>query len=361
MSEKSELLKTLGVNIFDSSGKIRGMTDVLTELADQFQGMTDAERFANAEILFGARAARDWLTVVSQGSEVMKEYIADVENAGGTADEFMRRVDSARAPMEVFSSLFEYLSLTLGEIFLPHVQKLAEALVPLITRFGEFAEAHPNIVLAVTAIILVVAGLTAGLGALGLIILAITPVITAFGVVIGLLSLPILAIIALIGIIVATVIWWVVNWKENMETLKWAFDEVGKKISEIWESIKTAFKTAVDWIVDNTIKPLVEWIEKIISMLERARAGVASIGGKVSSGISAVRGAIPFADGGIVTRPTLGLVGEAGPEAIIPLSKAGTMGTNVTVIVNGDVSGQDLINKVSRALEQNIKYSMRLA
>jgi len=33
-----------------------------------------------------------------------------------------------------------------------------------------------------------------------------------------------------------------------------------------------------------------------------------------------------FAEGGIVTKPTLGMVGEAGPEAIIPLSKMGDMG-----------------------------------
>jgi predicted DNA-binding protein YlxM (UPF0122 family) len=39
-----------------------------------------------------------------------------------------------------------------------------------------------------------------------------------------------------------------------------------------------------------------------------------------------------FASGGIVTRPTMGLVGEAGPEAIIPLGKMG--GTNINVSVN---------------------------
>tara|TARA_R110002060_G_scaffold25671_1_gene35177 strand:- start:178 stop:579 length:402 start_codon:yes stop_codon:yes gene_type:complete len=32
-----------------------------------------------------------------------------------------------------------------------------------------------------------------------------------------------------------------------------------------------------------------------------------------------------FADGGVVTQPVNGIVGEAGPEAIIPLSQAGNM------------------------------------
>ena len=29
------------------------------------------------------------------------------------------------------------------------------------------------------------------------------------------------------------------------------------------------------------------------------------------------------------------MIGEAGPEAVIPLDKIGTMGTNVTILVNG--------------------------
>lgn len=41
-----------------------------------------------------------------------------------------------------------------------------------------------------------------------------------------------------------------------------------------------------------------------------------------------------LADGGIVTSPTLALIGEAGPEAVVPLSKGGAMG-NVTINVNG--------------------------
>jgi hypothetical protein len=45
-----------------------------------------------------------------------------------------------------------------------------------------------------------------------------------------------------------------------------------------------------------------------------------------------------FAEGGIVTQPMMGLVGEAGPEAIIPLSKLGQMngGGPTTVVIELD-------------------------
>ena len=42
-----------------------------------------------------------------------------------------------------------------------------------------------------------------------------------------------------------------------------------------------------------------------------------------------------MAEGGVVSSPTLAMIGEAGPEAVIPLDKMGSMGGNVYVTVNG--------------------------
>lgn len=62
----------------------------------------------------------------------------------------------------------------------------------------------------------------------------------------------------------------------------------------------------------------------------------------------------PFADGGIVTGPTLALIGEAGPEAVIPLDRAGGMGggaMNVTVNMPAGADGDDVV----RALQDYVR------
>jgi hypothetical protein len=43
-----------------------------------------------------------------------------------------------------------------------------------------------------------------------------------------------------------------------------------------------------------------------------------------------------LAKGGIVTAPTLAIIGEAGPEAVVPLNDAGFGGGSVTININGD-------------------------
>lgn len=47
----------------------------------------------------------------------------------------------------------------------------------------------------------------------------------------------------------------------------------------------------------------------------------------------------PFAEGGIVTRPTRALIGEAGPEAVIPLSRLGGGGSGTVIL---EVEGRTL-------------------
>jgi hypothetical protein len=63
---------------------------------------------------------------------------------------------------------------------------------------------------------------------------------------------------------------------------------------------------------------------------------------------------IPMANGGIVNSPTTALIGEAGPEAVIPLNRMGSMGgSTVNIVVNGSVTTEgDLVNSIRNAILQ---------
>lgn len=80
-------------------------------------------------------------------------------------------------------------------------------------------------------------------------------------------------------------------------------------------------------------------------VLAVAGIGLVAIGAAIKSNVKATA----FADGGVVTGPTYGLIGEAGPEAIFPLSKIGDFMKNIPgrsgdVNVSGDfrIQGNDL-------------------
>jgi len=90
--------------------------------------------------------------------------------------------------------------------------------------------------------------------------------------------------------------------------------------------------------------------------------GLITAGALIAAFVAMMSGFTAFAEGGIVTKPTMGLVGEAGPEAIIPLSKAGALGgtTNINITIAGDfveadeAKWDDLVrSKIVPALQAN--------
>jgi hypothetical protein len=96
---------------------------------------------------------------------------------------------------------------------------------------------------------------------------------------------------------------------------------------------------------------------------------VAAVGGAIAL-VSALFKAIHFAEGGIVTRPTLALIGEAGPEAVIPLRGAGRggpvpalagMGGQIRITANfyGDIRSDKDIDRMSKAMADQVNKAMR--
>jgi phage-related minor tail protein len=59
-----------------------------------------------------------------------------------------------------------------------------------------------------------------------------------------------------------------------------------------------------------------------------------------------------MANGGIVTSPTLALIGEAGPEAVVPLGKGGGMSGIVINISGGLGTSTDIAN----AVYENLRF-----
>ena len=99
-------------------------------------------------------------------------------------------------------------------------------------------------------------------------------------------------------------------------------------------------------------------------LLQQGAQTLASEGSKVPSVPNASRSAgtanlRPFADGGIVTRPTIGLIGEAGEkEAVIPLSKLGNVvgqltGGNITYTQVVHINGNANPDEVKQAMSQS--------
>lgn len=59
-----------------------------------------------------------------------------------------------------------------------------------------------------------------------------------------------------------------------------------------------------------------------------------------------------MAQGGIVNKPTLALIGEAGPEAVVPLNRSNRMG-NVNITINGAIDAEGTARQIRQILRRS--------
>lgn len=155
------------------------------------------------------------------------------------------------------------------------------------------------------------------------------------------------------------------------------FQGLWSAIQGVWNGIKNVVSGVVNWFLDipGRIGSAFSTLADAISGPFRSAFGfiknlwnstVGSISFTIPSWVPVVGGdtfAIPkMATGGVVTRPTLALVGEAGPEAVIPLNRAGGFGGNVHIHIPMGFVGneQQLATQIARVLQRAQGNGMRV-
>lgn len=122
-------------------------------------------------------------------------------------------------------------------------------------------------------------------------------------------------------------------------------------------------------LIDATVRffaSIPGWLKDLLELGERAARIIIHFDYR-----GLIPGIIPgFAHGGIVTRPTLAMVGESGPEAIVPLSRGGAAagaagGVTVNInfggnlIVDDPIRQRELARTIQHLIEQNLRRGGR--
>lgn len=170
-----------------------------------------------------------------------------------------------------------------------------------------------------------------------------------------------------------------VDWLRDVPT------RVGNAMRSVWHELSGPFKDGVQAVRD-IFNGLVEWVRGIPERVGGVLSGVASaitapfkaafdgieylwnstVGGfgfSIPSWVPGVGGksfSIPeMASGGIVNRPTIALLGEAGPEAVVPLGRAGF--GNVVINVYALTASAEVGRQVYNSLREYERTTGKVA
>jgi len=190
-----------------------------------------------------------------------------------------------------------------GAALLPILEKA----LPVLQKFATWAQDNPTLVTAVAV-------------AFGVLAASIVLVNAAMA-----LNPAVLITAAIVALGVALVMAY-----KKFDTFRAVVNAVINQVASNFEFMANAFITMINVLIKgiNLIKP-----GKDIGSLGRVSLGRMG-GGDEGGGTGSIRGFEAMSAGGIVTGPTMALIGEAGPEAVIPLDKMSAMG-GVNIYVNG--------------------------
>jgi hypothetical protein len=337
-----------------TQGKLLGVTDdelrpVMGRLVKATGDVTKAQELA-AQAMDISAASGQPLESVTKALEkayggnmtalakLAPEY-RDMIKEGATFEEVMDKIgkttggaasDAANTAQGKFERLGVALSETkesIGAALLPAI----EAVLPFLVKMGDWASEHPEILLAIGVAIATIAAAIVATN----IAMALNP-----------FSLIAIGVVALGGLLVAAY--------KKFEPFKTVVDAVFGGI-KFWINNVTipAIKTMLDVFktVFNGIARI--WNNTVGKISFELPKWIPGIGGK---GFEMPN--IPMlAEGGIVTGPTLAMIGEGnGPEAVIPLSRMGEFGMGggggITINVNGG-DPQSVVNALRTYMRQN--------
>jgi TP901 family phage tail tape measure protein len=409
----------LGVSTNEMQKLLKQPIEIIRLLEQKFGDIQDPiERATVLSGIFGQRSGVAMAALLGLGVDAIDEYRDDLLSAAGATKNAADRIKEAVSPIVLLQEQFQKIGFAIAQAVIPALKSFVESVTPVIEFVSQLIAKFPKLtsfmllgVIAVGSLAAILAVLSQGILAIILIMpilsAAMLPVIATGAVLVA----GILAIIAVfifwneiidflsdkilqfanflfltwVGIKESTINIWNAIIAFFVQTWEGILLIVGEKITEtesiiqnkltaiadfwisVWTGIKDFFTGVWDSItskIESAVGFVERQVDRIKNLIEGARR-IASAPIRIAG--SFLRGIAPtiprqFQEGGIVTQPTIGLIGEAGPEAVIPLNR-GVPG-NINVTISGNTifaaDADEAARIIGDALIRRLNLQMRI-
>lgn len=379
-SEKqAEAYKKLGVEVQNADGTMRSSDEVFNDVIAALGKMTDeTERDAIAQQLMGKSAAQlnplieDGGETYKQVSETLSKYGLDFidQETLDQANEFNDSLDTIKA---VGMVAFQQLGTQLAAYLAPAMEKVVDLVGQIAGWFANLSPETQTLIAGVAGFVAVLAPLLIGLGKISFAISSIMSLMATIGPAIG----GVIAAVGPIALVIAGVVAAGIALYKNWDLVKAkatalansvvaSFNSLKARVAAIFNAVKTAITKPIQTAV-NLVRSGINKIKSIINgaklKLPKIKLPHFTISGKFSLNPPSIPkvGVKWYATGGIFDSPTIAGIGEAGPEAVVPLDTLwnkldriadASTGDNVTINVYAS-PGMD-VKELAAAVEQRI-------
>ncbi|MFZ5645818.1 MAG: phage tail tape measure protein [Bacillota bacterium] len=313
------------------------------------------------------------ITALADGKAGLGDFAGATESARKAIEEnnpFLALKKSARELQDALKPALEPIVDIIENSITPAVKSLA-------TWFSELSPTGQKAALAIAGIAIAAGPLLIVAGSLASIFSSLAIAAGVLGVSIGAIAAPVAAVVAAIGLLVGAGVLLYKNWDnikafglemwasiqqawtDKIEAIKALWQGFKDSITEVWNTLWSAITERFNTVKQAITQATTVLTDIMLGKWESFKTGLTAIWGAITGAIkgyinnqigfinklidalNSIQVDIPewvpgfggqkfginlphvpmLAEGGIVTRPTLAMIGEAGPEAVVPLSK----------------------------------------
>jgi hypothetical protein len=288
-------------------------------------------RLANAEFL------------LAEASQQAGDYATDLANVFGGAA--AKSADTLEGRTRRMTIALDNAKENIGFALMPVI----EAVIPVLEKMSFWIQDN-------TKVAVIIGGVIAGVASAVLVANAAMKVYQATLVIVKVAQAALNFVMAanpigLVVIAIAALVAALVLAYNKSETFR-------EGVHAMFEFVKTAIGASVN-LIKGYLTFVMNFYKTIFNGIAKAwNSTIGKISFKTPDWLPGIGGksfSIPnipeLAEGGIVNSPTLALIGEAGPEAVVPLSRMGQMG-GITINIHSQVADARLGDVIVNALKQ---------
>lgn len=300
----SEWMEKLGINVFDSHGKMKDMLTVQKELHGAFEGLSNSEKISAASAIFGKEQMSKWISLIETSPSDFKSLSSSIEDSSGTAktmsDSLMSGVGGSVERLKATFDVFKFtIGQTIGGVVQPFISKLSD----LIEAFNDLSPAEQQhiekialIAAAIGPVLLVFGKLVSGVskvggfvnglmvagGKLGGVFATAGAGGKLFGGILSALTSPAAVVIGILaGIVLVAILVW-----KNWDKITAAFDKAKTKLQPVIDLFK-----AVGKVIEAVVGAVKNFAEGFQQGFSRTADGSGLKSG-IGAGFEAIRKAV---------------------------------------------------------------------
>jgi len=307
----SELMRTLGINAYDASGKFVGMRQLAQNLQNGLKGLSEEQKQQALATIFGTDAFRAAAFLADSAGKSYDDMSKAVGRSGAAMDLAKAQNSGFNGALDNLRSTLETVGTDIGMKLLPPLTKIIKELANsgIIEAFGAALTALTPVISYVASLFIALK-INQVIGWFGGLFVKVKEAGGAFKYLAGIISKnPIGLIITAIAIVIPLLIdleqrfhifsnaveWIKTAWNGMVEWFTGIFNGIGQALSNVWQAITTAFNNVTAFLQNwgPTILAIMFWpfsllIGLVITFKDQIMAVLNALWGGISAGFQAV-------------------------------------------------------------------------